>query len=138
MSESKGVRGVAFYHGAVTRSSGRKRGADAVEAKIDPRSQEAEPGQEHGRLRAEGYARYGVGEEEYGGEMFHTHTYDAFCDCNGMLGDELLEGNEEASLNGNATGDCGGAAWNVSVGTALSRGLTYSVRSFLERAYPTT
>jgi hypothetical protein len=37
--------------------------------------------------------------------MLDAHTNEAFSDSDGVFGDELLEGNEEASLNSNATGD---------------------------------
>jgi hypothetical protein len=37
--------------------------------------------------------------------MLHAHTNEAFSDSDGVFGDELLERNEEASLDRNATGD---------------------------------
>ena len=39
--------------------------------------------------------------------MLDAHADEAFGDGNGVFGDELLEGNEKASLDGNAAGDCG-------------------------------
>jgi hypothetical protein len=37
--------------------------------------------------------------------VLDTHADEAFRDGHGVFGDELLEGDEEASLNGNASGD---------------------------------
>ena len=45
--------------------------------------------------------------------MLDTHANEAFGDGDGVFGDQLLEGDEEACLNGDATGD-GGVAGIVS------------------------
>lgn len=108
VGEGKSVGGIAFDDGAVAGGSRGQRGADAVEAEVDPSSQEAEPGEEHGGLGAQDKAGQGVCEEENGGEMLDAHADDALCDCNSVLGNELLEGDKEGSLNGNAAGDGGG------------------------------
>jgi hypothetical protein len=34
--------------------------------------------------------------------VLDAHANEAFCDCDSMFGHELLEGHEEASLDGNA------------------------------------
>lgn len=65
--------------------------------------------------------------------MLDAHANEALCDCDSVLGDELLEGHEEAGLNGNATRDCGSAVEDQHWGVRMC-GLTHSVRSFLERA----
>lgn len=113
VSKSECVRGVSSNHRSVTSRSGRERWADTEEAEVDPGCHEAEVCQEHGGLRAQNYARYCVGEEEDGGEVLDTHAHKALGDGDGVLGDELLEGDEEAGLNGDAAGD-GRAPVNVS------------------------
>ena len=130
--ESKGVRGIALDDRSIAGSSGRKRWADAVEAQVDPRRKEAEPREEHGRLSAQRNARYGVGEEENGGEVLDAHADEALGDCDGMLRDELLEGDEEAGLDRNAAGDGGGAV-RVSKWPSVRLPQTHRVFSFLER-----
>ena len=37
--------------------------------------------------------------------MFDAHPDQSFGNCNGVFGDQLLEGNEEASLDGDAAGN---------------------------------
>ena len=48
--------------------------------------------------------------------MLYAHADQAFCNGHGMFGNELLEGDEKAGLDGNAARDCG-----VTVGGQRSR-----------------
>lgn len=46
--------------------------------------------------------------------MFDAHTDDTFGDGNGVLGDKLFKGDEEAGLYGDTAGDgCGASCWLV-------------------------
>ena len=72
-----------------------------VEAKICPTRKEPKPGQNRSSICEENYARYRICDQEYCREMFDSNLDNAFEDSNRVLGDELLEGDEEASLHGN-------------------------------------
>lgn len=107
MSKAEGVGSISTNDGAVSSGRGRERGADAIEAKVDPCSHEAKVGKEHGRLGAQDCAGDGIRKQEYGGEMLDAHANEALCNGYGMLGHELLKGNEEAGLDSDTAGDGG-------------------------------
>lgn len=111
MGEGECVRGVALDDRAVAGRCRGQRGARAVEAQVDPGGHEAKVGQEHGGFGAEDNARDGVGGQEDGWEVLDAHADEALGDGDGVLRDELLEGDEEAGLDGDAAGDGGAAAW---------------------------
>jgi hypothetical protein len=61
--------------------------------------------------------------------VLDAHANEALCDGDGVLWDELLEGDEEGGLDGDAARDCGaatristgdGGRWTVGGGQAYS------------------
>ena len=125
MGKGESVRSIALDDRVMAGCSGGQRWADAVEAQVDPGGHEAKVGQEHGSLGAEDDGGDGVGEQEDGGEVLDTHADETFGDGDGVFGDELLEGDEEAGLDGDAAGD-GGAAGRSQWGSGHGSESTYS------------
>lgn len=106
VGKGEGVACVAAHGGHVVRGGGGEDGGGAVEAEVGPRGHEGEEGEEHCRFGAEEGAGDGVEEEEEGGEVLDSHAEDA-PDGHGVLGDQLLEGDEKAGLDGDAPGNGG-------------------------------
>lgn len=74
-----------------------------VESQVGPAGQQPQPREERCDLRSENQTANGIEQQKQGGEMFHAHLDQAFEDGNRMLGNELLEGDEEGRLDGYAT-----------------------------------
>lgn len=135
MGKGEGVGSIALDDRAVAGRCRRQRGADTVEAQVDPGGHEAKVSQEHGGLGAKNDTRDGVGGEEYGREVLDAHTDEAFCDGNGVFRNELLEGDEEAGLDGDAARN-GGAAVLDQYNEAQADGCTYSGTVLEVMTYP--
>ncbi len=106
ISERECITCVAFYACALACRGAEDR-TGTVEAQVCPRDEEAEPGKEQCSFCAKDKTRKCVGKEKYGREMFDAHA-DHFEKVDRVFGYELLEGNQEGGLEGDATGYCCG------------------------------
>lgn len=96
--EGKRLAGIALNTQAGGGGTG-EIGLSLEESEVGPAGQETEPGEDRGRFGSEEYAADGVEKEEDGGEVFDAHLHQTFEDGHCMFGDELLEGDEEGSLD---------------------------------------
>lgn len=104
--KSKSFTGVALDTLTVGGSPGEIR-LPLIKPQISPAGEKAEPGQDGGSVGANYKSTEGVEEKKQGGEVLDAHFDQALEDSDRMFRNELLEGDEEGTLDGDTTADLG-------------------------------